>query len=68
VDYNALEAMFLNGAVIKETRITEEFGYDDYLKQHSKIVPLFYRRNGDVELAEGNLPRVGDSVVAAVIE
>jgi NhaP-type Na+/H+ or K+/H+ antiporter len=67
-DFNVLEGMFLNGATIKETRITEEFGYDRYLKEHSKIVPLFLRRNGELVMAEGKQPRAGDTVVSAVIE
>jgi len=41
VSYKKLSAMLGEGAEIHTTRLSEEFGYDEYYRQHFRAVPLF---------------------------
>jgi len=42
ISYARLASWIANGAEIKATQLSDEFGYDDYMKKNnSKIVPLF---------------------------
>ncbi len=66
VNFDTLEEMFINGATLKDTKLTESFTYDMYLKQHEDAVPLFLRRNGRVEVIDHRKPVVGDAIIAAV--
>lgn len=66
VNYDTLEAMFINGAALKETKLTESFSYEMYLKEHDAAIPLFLRRNGKVDVIDDRKPLVGDSIIAAV--
>ncbi len=66
VNFDTLEEMFINGATLKETKLTETFTYEMYLKQHEEAVPLFLRRNGRIEVIDDRNPLIGDGVIAAV--
>ncbi len=42
ISYKKLASILAKGAVIKNTLMTEEFGFKDYLQQHDgKVIPLF---------------------------
>jgi len=41
VSYKKLSAMLGEGAEIHSTRLSEEFGFDEYYKQYFRAVPLF---------------------------
>ncbi len=40
-DYWSISRRFARGAVLKKTRLTEEFGYEDFLKKFPSATPLF---------------------------
>jgi NhaP-type Na+/H+ or K+/H+ antiporter len=41
VSYTKLSAMLGEGAEVRSTRLSEEFGYDEYYKKYFRAVPLF---------------------------
>jgi NhaP-type Na+/H+ or K+/H+ antiporter len=60
-----------HGALVKRTKLTEEFGYEQYLEQYGdKAVPMFIITEGGKVLvrSEGDnlLPRPGQKIVALV--
>ncbi len=40
-DYWSLSRRFARGASVKKTKLTTEFGYDDFLRRYSSATPLF---------------------------
>jgi hypothetical protein len=40
VSYGTLAGMLSRGAELKQTRLTDTFGYDDLQNQHPKLLPL----------------------------
>jgi hypothetical protein len=66
VTFDTLEEMFINGATLKETKLTESFTYEMYTKQHAGAVPLFLKRNGKIEVIDDRHPVIGDAIIAAI--
>jgi len=40
-DYWSLSRKFARGASVKKTKLTTEFGYDDFMQRHPAAIPLF---------------------------
>ena len=74
VRYWDVEARFRNGAIVKRTRLGEEFGLREFIEHYQQdgapVVPLFLvREDGRVQpfTKKGNLePQVGDTLIALV--
>jgi len=74
-DYWSLSRRFARGASVKKTKLTTEFGYDDFLRRYRSATPLFLI-SGTGELSvftRGATPHIGPgqtliSIVDAHIE
>ena len=69
VRYDELEQMFIEGAVIKKTPLTEKFGLPEYLDRYGEDhVPMFAVQGGRVRILteEGSLPEAGSTIVSLV--
>ena len=67
--YWQLTARFDAGADIKTTRLSETFGYSDFLEQHPDAIPLFVVGDGGLTVVtvRGALaPQPGQTIVAIV--
>ena len=40
-DYWSLSRKFARGASVKKTKLTKEFGFDDFMLRHPSAIPLF---------------------------
>ena len=67
--YWALTARFDAGADVKTTKLTDTFGYSDFLEQHSDAIPLFIVDDGKLTVVTVHTPPVpqpGQTIVAIV--
>ena len=67
--YWQLTARFDSGADVKTTRLTDSFGYADFLEEHPDAIPLFVLDDGvlTVVTVRGALvPQPGQTIVAIV--
>jgi hypothetical protein len=63
VSFTQLSGMVSDGAEVRSTRLTDEFGFDEYCKKYFSVVPLFainprgklsvYTVDSDIKLAAG---------------
>lgn len=70
VEYDELERMFTEGAVIKRTPLTERFGLAEYLERYGEShLPMFALQGGNVRMLteEGTLPEAGATIVSLVL-
>ncbi|MDP2471665.1 MAG: cation:proton antiporter [Candidatus Palauibacterales bacterium] len=68
-DYWQLTARFDAGAGVKATKLSEAFGYRDFLEQHPDAIPLFVAEDGEltvVTLDRPPAPQSGQTIVAVV--
>lgn len=67
--YWQLTARFDSGAEVKTTKLTDSFGYADFLEEHPEAIPLFVVDDGKLTVGtvRGALaPRPGQTIVAIV--
>jgi NhaP-type Na+/H+ or K+/H+ antiporter len=67
--YWQLTARFDSGADVKTTKLTDSFGYADFLEEHPDAIPLFVVDDGKLTVVtvRGALaPRPGQTIVAIV--
>ena len=67
--YWQLTARFDAGADVKTTKLTEAFGYPDFLEEYPDAIPLFVVDGGKLTVAtvnEGLVPEAGQTIVAIV--
>lgn len=59
--------MLAQGAVIKATQLTENFGWQDYLATHRGVVPLFALKENDrLEIMDAQPPTLPCTLIALV--
>ncbi len=71
INFNTISEKFQQGAVLKSTKLTGEFGYKDFLKKYGQsVMPLFLIDNNDklVPFTTDNeiAPAVGNTVISLV--
>lgn len=73
VNYWHLSDFFHKGAVVKTTRLSEDFDFDDFIAMYGEsAIPLFlFQESGNLSIFTADdkpKPAVGDSLTALVIE
>jgi NhaP-type Na+/H+ or K+/H+ antiporter len=71
ITYSLLDSALTNGAEMRATKITEQFDYDAFCRQHGKkAIPLFViRKKGRVQVMEDGLitqPEPGDLAISLI--
>ncbi|CAM3488117.1 MULTISPECIES: cation:proton antiporter [Yersinia] len=66
--YGRLSSQIAKGATIKATKLSENFGWLEYLEKHQGIIPLFYQReDGTLQpISAGVAPAVPCTLIALV--
>ncbi|CNE53997.1 sodium:proton antiporter [Yersinia nurmii] len=66
--YGRLSSLIAKGATIKATKLSENFGWLEYLEKHQGIIPLFYQReDGTLQpISAGVAPAVPCTLIALV--
>ncbi len=65
--WGRLSEMLAQGAVIKATQLTENFGWQDYLATHQDVVPLFALKENDrLEIMDAQPPTLPCTLIALV--
>ena len=65
--WERLSEMLAQGAVIKVTQLTENFGWQDYLATHQGVVPLFALKENDrLEIMDAQPPTLPCTLIALV--
>ncbi|WBF45841.1 cation:proton antiporter [Serratia rubidaea] len=66
--YARLSSLIAKGAVIKVTRLNDNFGWPEYLEKNRGVIPLFYQReDGSLQpIGAGSTPTMPCTLIALV--
>lgn len=72
VTYSYLAGAMKRGAIVKTTSLTEEFSYEDYLRQYnSELVPLILIVGNTIQVFSGNKnvsPKPGSKIISLILK
>lgn len=66
--YQVLQGRFADGGVVKRTKLSDEFGFDDFCAQYEgDVVPLFRVRGRQLQVVSEDLQTLPDDVVISLV-